>query len=152
MKGEEILNRYCEKECKDFLQCGYSNKKRCPYRKGIKYGLAEGRKEGYELGKNNERKSQCGKKNYEKDIARLEKENAELSNSVTELTNTKTELKSKITELEKQVEKMKCCGNCKNIGSDSEIGENGDYTDYTCIQCDDFSTKEKPYPNWELAE
>lgn len=29
------------------------------------------------------------------------------------------------------------------------VGENGDYTDYTCIQCDDFSTKENPYPNWE---
>lgn len=38
-------------------------------------GLKAGRKEGYEQGKNNERESQCGKKNYEKDIARLEKEN-----------------------------------------------------------------------------
>lgn len=41
-------------------------------------GLAEGRKEGYEQGKNNERELQCGKKNYEKDIARLEKENEQL--------------------------------------------------------------------------
>lgn len=41
-------------------------------------GLAEGRKEGYEQGKNNERELQCGKKNYEKDITRLEKENEQL--------------------------------------------------------------------------
>lgn len=41
-------------------------------------GFAKGKIEGYEQGKNNERKLQCGKKNYEKDIARLEKENAEL--------------------------------------------------------------------------
>lgn len=34
-------------------------------------GLVEGRKEGYEQGKNNERELQCGKKNYEKDIAEL---------------------------------------------------------------------------------
>lgn len=70
--------------------------------------------------------------NYGKSkIERLEKENA---------------------ELKAQIEKMKCCANCTHNGSDSEIGENGDYTDYTCIQCDDFSTKENPYPNWELAE
>lgn len=37
-----------------------------------------GFEQGYEQGKNNERKLQCGKKNYEKDIARLEKENEEL--------------------------------------------------------------------------
>lgn len=78
MTDKEILNRYCEKECKDFLQCGYLNKEHCPCHKGIKYGLTEGRKEGYEQGKDNERELQCGKKNYEKDIARLEKENAEL--------------------------------------------------------------------------
>lgn len=45
---------------------------------GYLNGLAEGRKEGYEQGKKNERKLQCGKKNYEKDIARLEKENEQL--------------------------------------------------------------------------
>lgn len=57
-----------------------------------------------------------------------------------------------LVKLIEQSEKMKCCGNCEHNGSDSEIGENGDYTDYTCIQCDDFSTKENPYPNWELSE
>lgn len=48
-------------------------------------GLAEGRKEGYEQGKNNERELQCGKKNYEKDIAKLEKENAELKAQIEKL-------------------------------------------------------------------
>ncbi|MCQ2086507.1 MAG: hypothetical protein MJZ37_00325 [Bacilli bacterium] len=101
-KAEEILQTkgsmtFCAKGC------GYTEK----VKELIAIGLAEGRKEGYEQGKNNERESQCGKKNYEKDITRLKKENAELSNSVTELTNTKTELKTKVTELEKQIEKMK---------------------------------------------
>ena len=55
-----------------------------------------------------------------------------------------------ILKLNEQIEKMKCCGNCRHNGSDRAIGENGDYADYTCIQCDDLSTKENPYPNWEL--
>lgn len=58
----------------------------------------------------------------------------------------------KIKDLKSQIEKKKCCENCEHNGSDNEIGENGDYTDYTCIQCDDLSTKENPYPNWEKAE
>ena len=93
---------------------------------GTRYGLEEGRKEGYEQGKNNERELQCGKKNYEKDISKLKKENAELMNTLEktmplklanqlknenaelnrdkiELTNSVTELKTKVTELEAQL-------------------------------------------------
>ena len=55
-------------------------------------GFAEGRKEGYEQGRNNERELQCGKKNYEKDIARLEKEIAELKKENKELKQHNEEL------------------------------------------------------------
>lgn len=55
--------------------------------KGYEQGLAEGKKEGYEQGKNNERESQCGKKNYEKDISRLEKENADLKEDIKTIVN-----------------------------------------------------------------
>lgn len=59
---------------------------KCKTYKMYKLGLAEGRKEGYEQGKSNERELQCGKKNYEKDIA---------------------ELKAQIEELTMQIEKTK---------------------------------------------
>lgn len=79
-----------------------------------------------------------GRKENSLKIKNLTKENEELSNSVTELTNTKTELENKvieletqienyklsenegneiITELKAQIEKMKCCRNCKHYGN-----------------------------------
>lgn len=39
----------------------------------------------------------------------------ELNRDKTELVNSVTELKTKVTELENQIEKMKCCGNCKHL-------------------------------------
>lgn len=80
-------------------------------------GLAEGRKDGYEQGKNNERELQCGKKNYEKDISKLEKENAELKKDNTELEDIRAQqvriinndtvrierLKKEIAELKTQI-------------------------------------------------
>lgn len=73
-------------------------------------GTAEGRKEGYEQGKNNERELQCGKKNYEKDIVKLEKENEELNEQLKNnpyvqiLQNEKSEMAE---DFAKQIEKMK---------------------------------------------
>lgn len=70
---------FCLEECgrNIYFECNNTCKNLLNFRKG----LAEGRKEGYEQGKNNERELQCGKKNYEKDIARLEKELAECRES-----------------------------------------------------------------------
>ncbi len=62
------------------------------------------------------------------------------------------ELKAHCKAVDDINEKMKCCENCEHCGSDKAIGENGDYADYTCFQCDDLSSKENPYPNWKLAE
>lgn len=70
MTDEEIAEEYANNCCGLIKELHWQDVKWA-----VLYGLAEGRKEGYEQGKNNERESQCGKKNYEKDIARLEKEN-----------------------------------------------------------------------------
>lgn len=78
MTDEEI-----EKEAKEYAQGNFYLEQGFLY--GYELGLAEGKKEGYEQGKNNERESQCGKKNYEKDIARLEKENEKLKAANKEL-------------------------------------------------------------------
>ncbi|MBQ0003576.1 MAG: hypothetical protein KBT21_08555 [Treponema sp.] len=71
-KAENFVKENCCEFCvnKDDCEMGCIE---CHTKEGVLYGLAEGRKEGYEQGKNNERELQCGKKNYEKDIARLEK-------------------------------------------------------------------------------
>lgn len=74
----------------------------------------------------------------------LKKENAERSNSVTELSNTKTELENKVTELNEQIEKMKCCGNCKHYIYD--CGER--YCEYDATREKDCENKNE----WELAE
>lgn len=85
-------------------------------------------------------------------ITTLEKENARLKEKIeTHEIQYKLMLEAR-EKNEAQIERMKCCENCGHNGSDKAIGENGDYADYTCIQCDDLSTKENPYPNWELAE
>ena len=98
-KAEEYFCEHCENSSEhDNGHC--SNCSKWDY---FIAGLAEGRKEGYEQGKNNERKLQCGKKNYEKDTARLEKENAEL----------KKELKICQSVASEMVNKMKNCGNCR---------------------------------------
>ena len=66
---------------------------------GFELGEENGRKEGYEQGKKNERKLQCGKKNYEK-------EKCELLGII--------QGKDKvIAELKAQIEKTKCCFTCK---------------------------------------
>lgn len=85
-KAEEKYQEHINKE-----SCYVSKPDEKIYTDGFLDGLAEGRKDGYEQGKNNERELQCGKKNYEKDISKLKKENA---------------------ELKEQIDKIKCCGNC----------------------------------------
>lgn len=133
-------------------QCAILDKDKLEYAimKALEKGLAEGRKEGYEQGKNNERESQCGKKNYEKDIARLKKENAELKKQLYNLQSayTLTVDKSVIREqeLEVQNEKMKCGGNCKHSYSVNTGGcydTKCEFTGCDCINCKD---------KWELRE
>lgn len=99
-----------------------------------------------------------------KENEELNRDKTELVNSVTELTNSKTELENKVTELKadkeyldkvnneqtevilklnEQIEKMKCCGNCKHwivkLGFDSKCELNE--------PCE-FGKRDK----WELAE
>lgn len=102
----------------------------------------------------------------QQEIKQLEKENAELFNSVTELTNSKTELENKITELKKdkeylantdneqtevilklyeQIEKMKCCGNCKHYE------QKNNYVIGTCKEKYDIEGN-NTCDNWEMAE
>lgn len=81
-------------------------------------------------------------------IELYQKEQAELSNSVNELTNLKTELESKVAELEKQIEKMKCCGNCKHCyeGKVEQGGRCKDhYSDSVCenYESDEMTTDER---------
>lgn len=73
---------------------------------------------GYEDGKQNERKLQLGKTNLLRDVERLEKENE---------------------QLKQQIEKMKCCNNCK------------------LYQCEKWKNNEINYhfnkcENWEFVE
>lgn len=136
------------------------------YAKGYKDGLAEGRKE---LEKENEQ-LKCDLYNTDANLQHItieyEKENAELSdsvlefsNSVIELTNLVTELENKVTELEKQIEKdlndydcefqilkaqiekMKCCENCKK------------HRNRECSEDKKFYARVKRICNeWEFAE
>lgn len=68
------------------------------------------------------------------------KENAELKKDKEWLDNTNNEQTEVILKLNEQIEKMKCCGNCKfqKNGMDYELGE-------LCYRCEAFS-------NWELEE
>ena len=97
---EKAEERYC-KTCKKKNNCFHNCDVFIEYTKG----LAEGRKEGYEQGKNNERESQCGKKNYEKDIAKLEKENEELKALIDQLSNDNHVLKTSFIVQQEQIEK-----------------------------------------------
>lgn len=146
-RAEEILQTkgsmtFCAKGC------GYTEK----VKELIAIGLAEGKKEK----ETDIFDRWCRDEGYEcQFLEKLVKENAELqkkSDTNHSLVEQLADKDIEIAELKAQIEKMKCCGNCKHNGSDEEIGENGDYTDYTCIQCDDFAIKENPFPNWELAE
>lgn len=75
---EKAIKALCVK-CSSYDFCVKGNQLHCAETVAYIKGFSEGRKDGYEQGKNNERELQCGKKNYEKDIAKLEKENARLS-------------------------------------------------------------------------
>lgn len=78
----------------------------------------------------------------------MKKENEELNRDKTELANSVTELKDKVTELEMQIEKMKCCYNCKHgrIYFVKEI----------IVDClankDNSNNKFNNCDKWELAE
>lgn len=77
-------------------------------------------------------------------ITDLEKENAELKKDKEWLDNTNNEQTIVILELQAQIEKMKCCGNCKNRGLDK-------YMSYPCTECKIWH-REKTNDKWELEE
>ena len=63
------------------------------------------------------------------------------------------EMKSHIAELEAQVEKMKCCGNCKHSDTECEgytICGIGHYDDCLSNKIFDHTTDEKDY--WEIEK
>ena len=78
-------------------------------------------------------------------IAGATKETALLSQHILDLQKDKGNLTDKVRELEQQIEKMKCCENCKHhhfMGDELKC-----YLDYdTEFEC--LKTKQK----WELAE
>lgn len=182
MTEEEKAEEYAGEKCKECYMCDYADYEHpeinpyevCPWytkrKEGYLDGLAEGKKEvTYMKAEEYDEYLDACRKNIEleKENAKLKAENKQIierervvpEHYLIEMIEKCKELKAQIEEqkthckaVDEMNEKMRCCENCKHNGSDSEIGENGDYTDYTCIQCDDFSTKENPYPNWELAE
>ncbi len=112
-KAEELTTELICGKCKEIKHCKIIGNDKCinyirslnAILQGYKKGLAEGRKEGYEQGKNNERESQCGKKNYEKDIAKLEKENEKLKALIDQLSNDNHVLKTSFIVQQEQIEK-----------------------------------------------
>lgn len=54
----------------------------------------------------------------EKRITELEAQNERLCQSITDFQNREAGLESQIAELEAQIEKMKCCYNCKHSRTD----------------------------------
>ncbi|MCQ2577507.1 MAG: hypothetical protein MJ176_03135 [Treponema sp.] len=96
-----------------------------------------------------------------KENEELNRDKTELVNSVTELTNSKTELENKVTELKsdkeyldkvnneqtevilklnEQIEKMKCCENCKKHRN-RECSEDKKFFARTQNQCDEWECK-----------
>lgn len=133
----------------------------CEYTKVVFIdGLAEGRKEGYSKGldtfpntrRENERLrrtmlnySECITE-HQNTIKRKDEENKELKAQITELEKKINTLKIKNASLQKkneqqakQIEKMKCCGNCKWYRV-----ENGGETFCDCVgDCIDFDKWEE---------
>lgn len=74
-------------------------------------------------------------------IHALEKENAELKKDKEYLDNTNNEQTEVILKLNEQIEKMKCCVNCKHAEKGYEL-------------CNDlkFDKPCKDFDHWELAE
>lgn len=100
--------------------------------KCCKESYDKGVAEGYEQGKNNERELQCGKKNYEKDIANLKKEIEDL--------------KAHCKAVDEVNEKMKCGENCKHsyyVNTGGCYDRKCRLTGCDCVNCTD---------KWELRK
>ena len=110
MTDEEKAENYAKGLCKTctFDTCKHNALQTCAIKESLKQaylnGLTEGRKEGYEQGKNNERITMW-KENYEKDIAKLEKENEELKALIDQLSNNNHVLKTSFIVQQEQIEK-----------------------------------------------
>lgn len=92
-------------------------------------GLEEGRKEV------REHETTCVNR-----LHHIEKENAELKKDKEWLDNTNNEQTEVILQLQAQIEKMKCCRNCKHF---NQVEIHCDlYAKYECVNLD----------KWELAE
>lgn len=146
-KAEEIANERC-KEQMCWGRCNIHKDHHCGYwhynyecaLKGIEYGLAEGRKEAYEL-YNTEVNDIA--KDYAERLKKLEKDNAELKKIAENQQKISTDRFFEIKRLYEQIEKMKCCYNCKkwNDGQCKDVKDSYFYTmaDFNCDK-------------WELAE
>lgn len=91
------------------------------------------------------------KKQMEK-LYHIEKENAELKQKLESDELALNEASEIIAELKAQIEKMKCCGNCKHIEFRYFV-ENMQIKNITnyCSDCIRFMTKNKK-DKWESAE
>lgn len=118
----------CHKTCNCFTQdCYY-----------FLAGLAEGRK----LGKEEQWKAtEKAQNKTSSKIRELEKENAELKEYVSRTGYRIAELKHEVDELKEQIEKMKCCVNCKKERNKPEPLA----VHISCTKC-------KNHSEWEMAD
>ena len=72
------------------------------------------------------------KEELEEEVTRLRNENLDIINKYTRFAETD---RKTIAELEAQIEKMKCCANCKH---------------YFCM-CENFDDEKQYCDKWELA-
>lgn len=140
-RAEEHALLYCAKNC---TRNKCATRKTCErykarYRSFLA-GLAEGRAE-LEIREKLIKywKKKC--KDKSNDVIELQKENAELKEQNKDLCESLDIMNNRESELLKQIEKMKCCPNCKKERNKPEPLA----VHVSCAKCKDYS-------EWELAE
>lgn len=143
-KAEEIANERCKKQmC--WGRCNIHKNHHCGYwhynyecaLKGIKYGFS------------------IGKKHYIGRIEQLEKEKSdiaedfciqlkELKAQIEQLSNDNHVLKTSFITQQAQIEKMKCCGNCKFRQKDT--------LNKRCFECKDVKDGDIRLFHWGFAK